>query len=65
MSREARVRKRRWSHEVRRKVAELAELISLEQYRPDGPSLELTFSEIEDLGHEVGGYTATAVDQTL
>lgn len=65
MSKEAHDGKLKWSDEVRRKVAELAELVALEKYGPEGPPLELTFSEIEALGHEVGRYTATTVDQTV
>ncbi len=65
MSREARSDHAKWSDAVRRKVAELAELVTLEEYGPEGPPLELTFSEIEALGHAVGRYTATSVDQAV
>ena len=65
MSKDARNDKQKWSDAVRRKVAELAELVALEKYGPEGPPLELTFSEIEALGHEVGRFTATTVDQTV
>ncbi len=55
----------RWSPAVRNKMRELAELVSREKYGEEGPPLELTWAEIEEVGHEVGRLTATEVDQTL
>ena len=50
---------------VRRKLQELAELISLEQFGAEGIPKEITFSEIEEIGHQVGQLVAGTVDQTL
>jgi hypothetical protein len=55
----------RWSAAVRRKMRELAELIRQEKFGEDLPPLELTWVEIEDIGHEVGRLTAAEVDQEL
>ena len=54
-----------FSQAVRDKMRELAELVAREQYGPDGVPLEITFSQIEQLGHQVGRLTATTFDQTV
>jgi len=50
---------------VRQKLQELAELISLEQFGEEGIPKEITFSEIEEIGHQVGQLAAGAMDQSL
>lgn len=54
-----------WSPAVRRKLQELAELISAERFGEEGIPLEFSFSEIEEIGHQVGRLAAGTVDQTL
>ncbi len=54
-----------WSPAVRRKLQELAELISQERFGEEGIPKEITFSEIEEIGHQVGQLAAGMVDQTL
>jgi len=53
------------SPKIIEKIKELAELVALENYGPQGPPLELTFREIEQLGHEVGQLAATTVDSLI
>jgi len=40
-----------WSPAVRQKLQELAELISREQFGEERIPKEITFSEIEEIGH--------------
>ena len=54
-----------WSPAVRRKLQELAELIAEERFGEAGVPKEITFSEIEEIGHQVGQLAAGTVDQTL
>lgn len=54
-----------WSLAVRRKLQELAELIADERFGEAGVPKEITFSEIEEIGHQVGQLAAGTVDQTL
>ena len=54
-----------WSPAVRRKLQELAELISEERFGEEGIPKEFSFSEIEAIGHQVGQLAAGTVDQTL
>ncbi len=54
-----------WSVAVRRKLQELAELISHERFGEAGIPKEITFSEIEEIGHQVGRLAAGTIDQTL
>ena len=54
-----------WSPAVRRKLQELAELIAEERFGEEGIPKEITFSEIEEIGHQVGQLAAGTVDQTL
>jgi hypothetical protein len=42
-----------WSPAVRRKLQELAELIAEERFGEAGVPKEITFSEIEEIGHQV------------
>lgn len=55
----------KWSPAVRTKMQELADLVSREQYGEQGVPLEVTWTEIEDIGHEIGQLAAAEVDQTL
>lgn len=54
-----------WSPAVRRKLQELAELISEERFGEAGIPLEFSFSEMEEIGHQVGQLAASTVDQRL
>lgn len=53
---------KQWSDAVKAKLAELIELVADEEYGPQGPPLETTFSEIEEIGHQVGQMAAGAFD---
>ena len=65
MTPEVEARRSKWSPAVLAKLHELSLLISQEKYGPAGPPIDLTWAEIEDVGHEIGRLTATEVDQTL
>ena len=65
MSKDARNGRQKWSPAVAEKVKELAELITMEQFGVEGVPKEFTFSEIEEIGHQVGQMTAAEVDHTL
>lgn len=65
MSEAVEKRRARFSPEVLSKMQELGRMISAETYGEDGPPAELTWAEIEDLGHEIGKLTATEFDQTV
>jgi hypothetical protein len=54
-----------WSPAVRRKLQELAELVAEERFGEAGIPREITFAEIEEIGHQVGQLAAGTVDQTL
>ncbi len=58
-------RRNAWSAEVRSKMVELAELITREKYGEEGVPYEITWAEIEEVGHEIGRLTATTVDEQL
>ena len=62
---EVEARRNRWSPAVLAKMAELTQLISQEKFGDEGPPVDMTWAEIEDIGHEVGRLTATEVDQAL
>ena len=62
---EVEARRNRWSPAVLAKMAELTQLISQEKFGDEGPPIEMTWAEIEDIGHEVGRLTATEVDQAI
>ena len=53
------------SAEASKKYDELVALLAAEQYGEDGPSLEITFAEIEEYGHRVGRMVARGVDAHL
>jgi len=65
MTKEGQKQDQGWSPAVRRKLQELAELISEERFGEEGIPLEFSFSEIEEIGHQVGQLAAGAVDQSL
>ena len=65
MSEAVEKRRARFSPEVLGKMQELGRMISAETYGGDGPPVELSWAEIEDLGHEIGKLTATEFDQTV
>jgi len=65
MSEAVEKRRARFSPEVLAKMQELGRMISAETYGQDGPPVELTWAEIEVLGHEIGKLTATEFDQTV
>lgn len=65
MSEAVEERRARFSPEVLLKMQELGRMISAETFGEDGPPVELTWNEIEELGHEIGKLTATEFDQTV
>lgn len=65
MTKEGQSQDQGWSPAVRQKMQELAELISEERFGEEGIPLKFSFSEIEEIGHQVGQLAAGAVDQTL
>jgi len=65
MSKDARNGKQTWSPVVAEKVKELAELIRMERFGGEGVPEEFTFSQIEEIGHQVGQMAAAEVDRTL
>jgi hypothetical protein len=65
MTKEGSVAGQGWSPAVRRKLQELAELIADERFGEAGIPKEITFSEIEEIGHQVGQLAAGTIDQTL
>lgn len=58
-------RRDRYSPEVLAKMQELGRLLGHEVYGEDGPPLQTTFAEIEDIGHELGKMVATEFDQIM
>jgi hypothetical protein len=58
-------RRSRFSPEVLEQMQKLGRMISAETYGEDGPPVQLTWNEIEELGHEIGKLTATEFDQTV
>lgn len=64
MSEAVEKRRARFSPEVLAQMQKLGQMISAETYGEGGPPLELTWAEIEELGHEIGKLTATVFDQT-
>lgn len=65
MTREGQKQDQGWSPAVRHKLQELAELISEERFGEAGIPLEFSFSEIEEIGHQVGQLAAGTIDQAL
>lgn len=65
MGKDARNGKQTWSPVVAEKVKELAGLIKMERFGVEGVPEEFTFSQIEEIGHQVGQMAATEVDRTL
>lgn len=65
MSKEARGKGPSVSAAVAKKMTELAELIALEQFGEQGVPIDITFSEIEEIGHQAGQAMATEIDHQL
>jgi hypothetical protein len=65
MSKEARKKRLMRSLAVVTKLRELAEVIAREEYGPLGVPIDITFTEIEQIGHLAGQMVAAEVDQKL
>ena len=65
MSKEARNKRPTASPAVVEKLKELAELIARERFGRQGVPLDITFSEIEEIGHQAGQMVAAQVDHQL
>jgi len=65
MSKEARNKQPVVSSAVAEKIMELAELIARDQFGPQGVPIDITFAEIEEIGHQAGRIVAAEVDQKL
>lgn len=65
MSREARQRVAEVSLAIAKKMKELAGLIAAERFGAEGVPKEITFSQIEEIGHEAGRALAAEVDRNL
>lgn len=65
MSEAVEKRRAQFSPEVLEQMQKLGRMISAETYGKEGPPMDLTWAEIEDLGHEIGKLTATEFDQTV
>ena len=53
------------SAEARQKFDELVALLAEERYGPNGPPIDTTFAEIEELGHQVGRMLGRSLDEHL
>jgi hypothetical protein len=53
------------NQQIQKKLAELAELISIQEYGPDGPAKELTFREIESAGYQAAQLAAAKFEATV
>lgn len=65
MSKDARIKAVEVSPAIAEKMKELAELIAAEQFGPQGIPKEISFSEIEEIGHQAGRLLASRVDHEL
>ena len=65
MTKEGRLVDQGWSGAVRQKLQELAELVSQERFGEAGIPKEITFSEIEEIGHQVGQLSRSAIEVKL
>lgn len=65
MSKDARGKAAEPSAAVRAKIRELAELMARERCAGGGLPPDVTFSQIEEWGHQAGQLVAAAVDQQL
>jgi hypothetical protein len=65
MSKEARRDRPVTSPTAIEKIEELAALVARERFGPEGVPKDITFSEIEEIGHQVGQMVAAQVDQEL
>ena len=51
--------------QIQQKLAELAQLMSVQEYAPDGPPQDLTFREIERVGYEAAQLAAAKFESTV
>jgi len=51
--------------QIQTKLAELAELISIQEYGPDGPPKDLKFREIERAGYQAAQLVAAKFETTV
>jgi len=65
MTEEGRGMNQGWSPAVRRKLQELADLVAEQRFGEAGIPKEITFSEIEEIGPQVGQLAAGTIDQAL
>lgn len=65
MSKKARESAAEVSPAIAEKMRELAELIAAERFGPQGVPKDITFSEIEEIGHRAGRMLAGEVDRNL
>jgi hypothetical protein len=65
MSKEARNKRPVVSPAVAEKIRELGKLIAQERFGPEGVPIDITFSEIEEIGHQAGQMVAAQVDREL
>ena len=52
------------SQQIEEKLAELAKLVSMQEYGPDGPPKELTFRQIEATAYRVGQHAAKMYEES-
>lgn len=65
VSKAVQARRDRYSGEVLALMQELGRRLGAEKFGPEGPPLETTFAEIEEIGHELGKMVATEFDQCM
>lgn len=65
MGKEARKNRSVASPAAAEKIQELAALIARERFGPEGVPKDITFSEIEQIGHQTGQMVAAQVDREL
>ena len=65
MSKKARKNRPVASPAVSERIQELAALIARERFGPEGVPKDITFSEIEEIGHQAGQMVAAEVDREL
>jgi len=65
MSKEARNKRPSVSPAVAKKMKELARLIAEERFGEAGVPIDITFSEIEEIGHRAGQVMAAHIDREL
>ena len=53
------------NQQIQQKLEELAELVAKQEYGEDGPGKDLTFREIEEIGHQVGQLAAQKFESAV